>query len=148
MGKEKNRKYKIKCQTTIFKASQNTIGQPTIKSLWVIQCHLRKKKKQGERNSNERRKPNVPSSGFKPFQDGIPGIVLTFQSRRQSLGTSKWARPNLVMDSHFYLSPGWGNRFPINHPRRGCRNVPTGSDPLRSFLNLRKTWAAQALGFT
>lgn len=109
---------------------------------------FKEKKKQEERNSNERRKPNVPSSGFKPFQDGIPGIVLTFQSRRQSLGTSKWARPNLVMDSHFYLSPGWGNRFPINHPRRGCRNVPTGSDPLRSFLNLRKTWAAQALDFT
>lgn len=107
-----------------------------------------KKKKQGERNSNERRKPSVPSPGFKPCQDGIPGIVLTFQSRRQSFGTSKWARPNLVMDSHFYLSPGWGNRFPINRPRRGCRNMPTGSGPLRRFLNLRKTWAAQALGFT
>ena len=33
----------------------------------------------GERKSNERRKPSVPSPGFQPCQDGIPGIVLAFQ---------------------------------------------------------------------
>lgn len=104
LGKRKDREYKIKCRATVFEASQNTVGQPTVKTLWVTP--LSSKEKKAERKTiMKEENPVFPAQASSPARMGFQESSIHFRAEGSALGTPKWTHPNNILSWTLSLLP-------------------------------------------